>query len=1449
MPVETALYSLKVYNQHKNGENFASNTSDFNTDFAAIIGEKVRVDTQVNVTWWAEARYADEWEVQAGSIIRTTGDFENDGFAVGQSFQFYAAANWPIRFTAASEFTATIDTIQQGGKYLTFTVTVGAQVTTGSNLVDVGIWADLTATPTDAPDAVFFKWNLLPNGDNFSNISPQTDEAQTYYASSLTASDTAMSPEGSLQGWVSGSATAQKESTSYEKNTQTYLLKNSFVVLPYWGVSWLAYLQGSGKPPLYQQNTSLAYVFQAEFRHGLTTTTGAKTANVDGLIGLTGWFGESFGGITSDYSSGAATYTDTASAAAKTGIQKYTKTTAAFTISKVSGSFSAGQKVGVYISYLPQSETEYQQTTTQFADNFLYDVAFHTEGAGATIGSGIIKRCEATLNAGDLDIEIDTEYTSAEQLRLSAGDSYAIWVIVEDSALSAPNSDRAAVMVHANDYDVTANVPDLASWLQMNIFPHQFDYGIDPGVSTAMNLWNEDGILVDWSFSIDTDKNVTVDAITFKLYAYNSSTGESFDLDSHSYNLGSVITSGGIQQINIDTTRGYVLKSGDQFNFIKSSVGGFSSPTQIYSGAFAQKIKWQEWVQNLDVDTVFYDSAEENDNLNFKSDNYSGLNGYDIHMVGIVTCTGDDVNGTQGIGVETLRSSALTILDYGQSDSTWTGTIYTLDPDTLADLGGEILGNKNTLFRVVWTETADISSVYAIHRIESAGSASDNIKELSSLRLPPTSGNILIPKDGETLTTLTVVGSDIHSECLIDYTQLDPNKQYNISARIERYTAAANFITSFPGCVTRVTNTYSGGGTITNIQYQFYLGITLVDTQNTLLTAFDWEAGSLYANESIRIVQTLTLSVGGPVATEATVLFPAFAGCRIVFQSNTDTGDTFDPLVTDSTAESYWRMPDDIVRTGNSFSLLGSAAGFDGTTQNVYYRCDDYGLLTNYDIRSDKIVGTIDFSLGTDITTFYLQSNSGHTGITFPTATQDIIAVDCSNNNIIGVVNLSPLGAFLAGVIKFSNNPNIVGVTNPISSKTITQYRFDSCGLTGTLSIASLTGLKELLVNQNSGLTSITNPTSSAVWTSYWAWSCGLTGSLNVSTLTGLAGDFQVQLNTGLTSIANPTSSQVFTNYWAYGCNLTGTLDLSGLSGLGGFIYLYSNPNLTGVTNPSSTQAISRYRIYSCGLTGTFDISGLTGMAELLAYANSGLTAITNGTHSTNWTSYWVYNCNLTGTLNTSGLSGWGGDIRLYGNSNLTGLSAPTSSQAISIFWGQDCDFTGTLNISTLTGLGGSFDLHNNPNLTGVTNPTSSQTFSLYTVEGCGLTGTLSVSGLTGLAGTFDCDNNTSLTGLTLPASSGTITNFRASNCDLAYFDITGMTFSAGIVFDCSDNNMTAAEVNHILVDLDANLPGTGTGTITINGTNAAPDGTSGGYDGTTAVSNLVASGYTVITS
>lgn len=266
----------------------------------------------------------------------------------------------------------------------------------------------------------------------------------------------------------------------------------------------------------------------------------------------------------------------------------------------------------------------------------------------------------------------------------------------------------------------------------------------------------------------------------------------------------------------------------------------------------------------------------------------------------------------------------------------------------------------------------------------------------------------------------------------------------------------------------------------------------------------------------------------------------------------------------------------------------------------------------------------------------------------------------------------------------------------------------------------------------------------------------------------------------------------------------------------------------------------------------SFNCSGCVNFSVLDLRNNNNLTSVTFPTSSTVISSIHLFSTGVS-SLDFSPLSGLGGTIHVYNNSSLTSITNPSSSESFVNYFAYNCDLTGTLNMSGLTGLSGSINLRTNPNLTSVTLPTSSGAITSFAAEQCDLTGTFNASTLSNMSGVFWLHTNPNLTSVTFPSNSNTFTQIYFYSCDLGYIDFTTIPNATEVNssnIQLQNNNMTAAEVNQILVDLDTNSTGGFTGrSITISGTNAAPDGSSGGYDGSTAKTNLIAKGFTVTTS
>ncbi len=788
MPQVANIVSEKYYNQFSNGADFGSNLTDFSANLTGGVGEKIKAVIRLSVEWYSNSDSFNTWLVEANQITRFSGSFKDDGFEVGHVFRYISG--WSTDRTAPVEFTATITAISTDGATITFTVSSGV-VPTGTQ-DDAGIRADATAS-ANYLTAAFWRFGLVANDASFSNQSNVSGNNAAFFAggvgidsgSGRSTTPVAMSPQGTYRDWLSGNATvAFISNTDYE---QVFEIAHEFVITPFYLEGQLSNLQNTVLPDYLQGENTLKYTYQSEFRLSLSNPNTAITATFDQNLGSVGWFGENFNGLGCDYEVTAIAYEDALTAEPVQSLQIPSKTTATITVSKNSASISAGQKVGIILFYLAP-ETDYQNTLTTLVENFMLESLYCNEGAAPVSGT-IITAMSSVISGGDLVVTADIQLDAIQQAR-AVGGNYALCIQIADSALSAQNSDRAIILADVEQFLSVSVIDELVAFDAPNFYYHDFDYPTDTPV-TELLAWNEDGTLIEWDFELDLSKSAFLNRLTFVLAAVKTADSSYFELDRYVFETASAIVSGGVQQINIDAQRGYYLVAGDQFNFAKLQTGALAGSMQSYKLLIGQKVKWQDWILNAGADTVFFDSSKPNNNLNFKASNYAlGVEGYEIKCMLIASVSGVDELSNAVAGDAVAQSNALLVYDYDQDGSApalWTGTIRTFDPATMADLGGNILSDRDTLFEIEWENATPVYSaavIFAIHRIEVFNDVGSQIQELSNLR-PYPAGSILKPLSGETQLQVTASGGKLYSRCLIDFTKLTASK-YNLSGRLQR---------------------------------------------------------------------------------------------------------------------------------------------------------------------------------------------------------------------------------------------------------------------------------------------------------------------------------------------------------------------------------------------------------------------------------------------------------------------------------------------------------------------------------------------------------------------------------------------------------------------------------------------------------------------------------------
>ena len=178
MPTRLTILNQKYFYQHKNGVDFDQNLGDFTVNLARNIMCKAKFNATIEIEWFANSDQVDQWKIEPTQITRLSGNFFNDGFYIGQKFDFIT--DFSTDNTTPVEFNGTILSISTDGTILTFSVNSGS-VTTSGLQDNVGI----RATANDSENyltGLLYKFGIIENDDPFSFQSRLNNQDTVYYA-------------------------------------------------------------------------------------------------------------------------------------------------------------------------------------------------------------------------------------------------------------------------------------------------------------------------------------------------------------------------------------------------------------------------------------------------------------------------------------------------------------------------------------------------------------------------------------------------------------------------------------------------------------------------------------------------------------------------------------------------------------------------------------------------------------------------------------------------------------------------------------------------------------------------------------------------------------------------------------------------------------------------------------------------------------------------------------------------------------------------------------------------------------------------------------------------------------------------------------------------------------------------------------------------------------------
>lgn len=781
--------SRKYYCEWANGTTFASNTSDFATHLKGSIGERLKAVYTVKTSLITVASQQNQFSIlNPGNVIeRINGSWVDEGYQSGMTM--YLINDW------AGGSGASIDgTFGSSGNVITIVTDKYLYFTSSVPSSHRRTFTDDAFLVTDKFTGLYFNYGLIENNAAISFQSPFSSDIQGFYFGSIDTSTptthTMTAINGSTKSWLSGDATVKYLASTDDysitlSNVHEYEITLSFVITPTFIERFLTNYENGTRPEELAGGNSIKIVTGYEFRTIISNPNTSVKGDDAYMLGSVAWINENYNGLNNIYSISNVAYLDASTLDSVEGLQSGRKTRV--TGSLIGTGFTNTNKVGAYVWYSP-SVTQYESNYNTFQEVFMWDSLISTMVSGTKVDTGTerIKRFELTyVSATRIDFKIDVELSDSEQTIVEDSlNSYFIGIQIGNTN-TTDTSNKVILQVDYAPFIVNDDVEGLVRFENEAIYPHNLL--VSTGGYSDYKGWKQDGIVVKFDLYLNKFLNAKLKNLRFKTIAYNTVSGDSFDINSFTFPLTDMIDQNNVQYIDVSTSRNFKLGSTDQFNDVELTSYDVVGNEQRISAQVGVKLDWQEWVKLIGASVDFYDTALVNKGLQTDASRYT-LGDWVVKFA--VECDAKQL--TEDITTYRHLSTPISVYDWDLEDddpAEWSVIIETFDLDD-NDLGGTILKNKDTKVKCTWTplsgSTTGFNNRWVVHRIEKVNAIGHNeIDELSSIWTPRLN-NILKPVAGQTLLKITDFSTYIETECLIDYTRLSGNVSYNLSARLGR---------------------------------------------------------------------------------------------------------------------------------------------------------------------------------------------------------------------------------------------------------------------------------------------------------------------------------------------------------------------------------------------------------------------------------------------------------------------------------------------------------------------------------------------------------------------------------------------------------------------------------------------------------------------------------------
>ena len=625
MATEIRVVGQKFYSKLKNGNTYTEETSDFSQHLKGGVLEEIKAVFNVQVGWYLEISggtavlYVDN---VAGTVrLQISGkNFSNEGFSIGDTYKYSDPGVAP---DSGFAFTGTILSISDGEMLMTYENLTGALNAGYSRPLETNF-----ITGTTLKTALKYDFGLIENDEAINFLSKLTRTTQTYLFQGINHATPNVFVDGVTQGnnkaaYTGSSKVAfvgysiDKDEINPSNTTQEFQIEHTFKINPVYKDGELDALKGLDIPPLrFNGDSSLKYVFQTEFRTVLSNPNTSMVSEYDSQIGSVGYIGESYNGFANNYSLSSLAYSVGGVSADKLEVGGVTSVS--FNVSAPQSTFTPSTPFIVGHTAIVDS-TSYAFNADVYDDVWTDETLRTVTGASSVDGTLIKNLVVSYNNTGSLSVSFDVEFTSAQKARLSDGQDYMLYYTVQNPSLTTDEGDKVTDKIDINYYFKNNDVAGLFDFETLTQYPHPLD-STEVGFTNALTF-NESGMMANGVFWVLND--ATLNDLKFDIAVYKFSDDTWDSLRSLVIDLSDQTTVNGIQRIELDTTRGYILEDDSIFNYLKITTGSNDGTKQFYSIQVGYRIPWQSWLEFKDAPVDFYDTSKSYNGLNQKASNYS----------------------------------------------------------------------------------------------------------------------------------------------------------------------------------------------------------------------------------------------------------------------------------------------------------------------------------------------------------------------------------------------------------------------------------------------------------------------------------------------------------------------------------------------------------------------------------------------------------------------------------------------------------------------------------------------------------------------------------------------------------------------------------------------------------------------------------------------------------